>query len=218
MEQEKEQFVYKPDPEMEGHMRNGQGHLVPMGMVKPVDQLRDETVQKAIFRAKKLQEHIRAEKAAIEAEIETFIDVSMSEHDVKYRGLDEESGKGNVSLLSFDGKQNVRITVSERIEFNENLQAAKALIDECIHEWAEDANQNIRALVEHAFQVDKAGKINTARVLGLRQLDITEAKWEEAMQAITDSIQVTSTKSYINFLVPGDNGKLRGITLNFSDL
>ena len=36
-----------------------------------------------------------------------------------------------------------------------------------MHAWAEGANDNIKALVNHAFQTDKEGKINTSRVLGL---------------------------------------------------
>lgn len=61
------------------------------------------------------------------------------------------------------------------------------------------ANDNIKALVNHAFQTDKAGKINTGRVLGLRQLNITDEKWQKAMQAISDSIRVASSKPYVRF-------------------
>lgn len=77
--------------------------------------------------------------------------------------------------------------------------AAKSLIDECVHEWAQGANDNIKALVNHAFQTDKEGKINTGRVLGLRRLEITDAKWLNAMKAIADSMQTASTKPYVRF-------------------
>ena len=62
--------------------------------------------------------------------------------------------------------------------------------------WAHD---KIKVLVNQAFQVDKAGKINTARVLALRQLDISDPKWQSAMQAINDSIKTISTKAHIRF-------------------
>ena len=49
------------------------------------------------------------------------------------------------------------------------------------------------------LQVDKQGSVNTERILNLRTLKIEDAKWLSAMQAIDDSMKVTSTKPYIRF-------------------
>ena len=54
-------------------------------------------------------------------------------------------------------------------------------------------------LVNDAFQVDREGKISTGRVLGLRRLDINDDKWQQAMRAIADSMNVSGTKPYIRF-------------------
>ena len=89
--------------------------------------------------------------------------------------------------------------MQDKLTFGEQLMAAKALIDECVQVWAQDADDNIKVLVNHAFQTDKEGKINTGRVLGLRRLDIRDPKWQSAMQAIADSIQTASTKPYVRF-------------------
>ena len=96
------------------------------------------------------------------------------------------------------------------------LQAAKALIDQCVTRWAEGANDNIKVLINDAFQVDKAGKINTDRVLGLRRLDIKDEDWLQAMQAISDSIQVASTKPYIRFYKRNSSGGYDPITLDLA--
>jgi hypothetical protein len=114
-------------------------------------------------------------------------------------GVKSGGEKGNCTLLSFDGRYKVVRQMQDKLTFGEQLMAAKALIDECVHAWAEGANDNIKALVNHAFQTDKEGKINTGRVLGLRRLDIRDAKWQQAMQAIADSIQTASTKPYVRF-------------------
>ena len=95
--------------------------------------------------------------------------------------------------------------MQDQIVFGEQLMAAKALIDECVRDWSQGANDNVRALVTHAFQTDKAGKINTGRVLGLRQLNITDEKWQKAMQAISDSIRVASSKPYVRFYKRDDD-------------
>ncbi|REM31517.1 DUF3164 family protein, partial [Mycobacterium tuberculosis] len=73
--------------------------------------------------------------------------------------------------------------------FDERLQAAKALIDECIQSWSKSSNVNLKVLVNDAFQVDQQGKISTGRVLGLRRHDIDDEKWQLAMKAIGDSMQ-----------------------------
>ena len=91
----------------------------------------------------------------------------------------------------------------------------KALIDECVQEWSQGANDNMRVLVNHAFQTDKEGKINTGRVLALRRLAIQDEKWQQAMQAIADSMQTASTKPYIRFYERMDaTGEYRPISLD----
>jgi hypothetical protein len=120
--------------------------------------------------------------------------LSLEQYGVKSGGK-----KGNITLTSYDGKYKLLRQMQDKITFGEQLMAAKSLIDECVHEWAANASDNIKALVNHAFQTDKEGKINTARVLSLRRLDIKDEKWQQAMQAIADSMQTASTKPYIRF-------------------
>ena len=75
--------------------------------------------------------------------------------------------------------------------------AAKALIDECITDWSAGSRPEIQVLVNNAFQVDKAGNINTGRVLGLRRLNISDDRWLAAMKAIGEAVQVIGSKSYV---------------------
>ncbi|WP_143413368.1 DUF3164 family protein, partial [Haemophilus aegyptius] len=48
-----------------------------------------------------------------------------------------------------------------------------------------------------AFNVDKEGNLNTSRILGLRRVDIQDERWQNAMQAISESVQVVSSKAYV---------------------
>ena len=144
------------------------------------------------------------------AEVAAFVSTSMEQYGVRSGGE-----KGNVTLVSFDGRYKMVRQMQDKLTFGEQLMAAKALIDECVHAWAEGANDNIKALVNHAFQTDKEGKINTSRVLGLRRLDIRDAKWQQAMQAIADSIQTASTKPYVRFYKRNDaTGEYNAINLD----
>lgn len=182
----------------EGYMRDHRGRLIPVSMVKPVDQLRTELVARLIAQAEAMAHTLAEFRSACDSEIGAFVDLSAAEYDVHHGGR-----RGNLQLVSFDGLFKVQRQVSDRLTFDERLQHAKALIDECLEEWSQGADEKIRLLVQDAFQVDKSGAINVDRVLGLRRIKIDDEKWLRAMQAINDSIQTDSSKSYLRFYKRG---------------
>lgn len=209
----KEQTV-EVDSVPRGYLKNAEGHLVPEKLVANIDKDRDKLVRDIIKQAKKLRDPLAEFRKQTEDRIQSFIQTSAAQYDAKVGGK-----KGNVTLFSYDGQYKVMRTYGEQLTFDERIQAAKALIDECIHEWAKGSRYEIKALVEHAFQTDKQGNINKDRVLGLKKLDIKHEKWQQAMKAITDSIQVMSRKSYVRLYERmGDDGDYRPISLDIAAL
>jgi hypothetical protein len=87
----------------------------------------------------------------------------------------------------------------ELINFDERLQVAKELIDACLLDWAQSSDPKIKALIMSAFQVDKRGRINTARILGLRKLEIDNERWHQTMAAIGEAVSVRDTAVYFRF-------------------
>ncbi len=126
--------------------------------------------------------------------------------------------KGNLSLHSFDGKYKVQVAQQDRIAFDERLQAAKALIDICIEKWSKGGNSNLIALIHDAFNVDKEGNLDQRRILSLRRVEIDDADWKNAMQAISDAVKVVGSTEYMRFFERDENGKYQSITLDFSGL
>lgn len=181
-----------PANEAQTHMENALGHLVPIEMIKPIDLERDKLVKDLVKAARTLNLNIAKFKADAFGDIAAFVQLSAEQYGAAIGGT-----KGNVTLMSFDGRFKVQRAVSETLAFDERLQAAKALIDACIHEWAKGSLPEIKALVNDAFQVDKQGSINTGRVLGLRRMDIDDERWQRAMQAISEAVQVVGSKSYV---------------------
>lgn len=177
-----------------GYWADANGNLIPVGKIKDIDKDRHKVVTGLCLAAKEESARLFGFKASAMQEISDFIDRSLAAYDVKHGGK-----KGNVTLPSFDGRFKIVRQMADTITFDERLQAAKALIDTCIHGWSKGSNDNIKVLVNDAFQVDAAGKISTGRVLGLRRLKITDEKWLAAMQAISDSMRVSSTKPYVRF-------------------
>lgn len=177
-----------------GYWKDAQGNLIPESKIKDIDRLRHELVTRLCQLAEVQAAGLKKFKADTMTEVASFVALSLDQYGVKTGG-----NKGNVTLTSFDGKYKLVRQMQDHIVFGEQLMAAKVLIDECVHEWSAAANDNIKALVNHAFQTDKEGKINTSRVLGLRRLDITDPKWLNAMAAISDSMQTASSKPYVRF-------------------
>ena len=193
-----------------GYWQDASGSLIPESKIKDIDKLRHQVVTDLCVMAEKSRDGLADFKARAMQEVAALVSTSMEQYGVKAGGE-----KGNVTLISFDGRYKLVRSMQDKLIFGEQLMAAKALIDECVHEWAQKANDNIKALVNHAFQTDKEGKINTGRVLGLRRLEIRDAKWQSAMQAIADSIQIASTKPYVRFYKRNDTtGEYESISLD----
>lgn len=199
-----------------GYRRDAKGALIPESMIKPIDLQRDELVRELVTDATELRDVLRTFKDRVFADLTAFIDLSIEQYGVVPRGR-KEGGKGNVTFYSFDGSLKINLAIAENMVFDERLQAAKALIDECITEWTQGSRAEIQVLVQAAFQTDKEGNINTGRVLGLRRLDIKDERWQRAMKAIGESLQVVGSKEYVRFYERvGDTDAYRPIVLDLA--
>lgn len=175
------------------YRQDARGALVPVSAIKPVDLARDDLVRELIARVLPLQKQLAAFKESAMADVAAFIDMSVEEYGAK------RSVKGNTTLTSFDGRYRILIANQDVLHFDERLQAAKALIDECLDEFTEGSRPELKAIVQAAFDVGRDGKINVKRVLGLRRLDIGHDKWQQAMKALSDSLHVQTSREYIRF-------------------
>jgi hypothetical protein len=179
------------EPEM---MTDARGRFVPISHIKPVDLLRDRTVRELVAEAVRVSAMLGDLKNKLNEDLDAFLTLSDEQYGASKGGV-----KGNLQLVSYDGLLKVTRQISDHIQFDERLQAAKKLIDECVIEWSRTADDKVRILVQHAFQTDRLGRISTERVLGLRKLAITDEKWQAAMAAISDSVQVVGSTAYLRF-------------------
>lgn len=177
-----------------GYWRDANGSLVPISKIKDIDKDRHQCVTGLAEEAKNASASLVAFKLSAMQAVNEFVERSLAQYEVKHGGK-----KGNITLVSFDGRYKIVRSMQDAVTFDERLQAAKALIDECVKTWSKGSNDNIKVLVNNAFQVDKQGSVNTGRILNLRTLKIDDEKWLRAMQAISDSMKVASTKPYIRF-------------------
>ena len=193
-------------------MKNALGHLVPRANVREQDLLRDEVARNLASHASVLHQALADFKKKALADIADLVKIAGERYEVVLGGK-----KGNVSINTYDGKYKVQRAVADRIQFTEEIEAAKALINQCIARWSEGANDNIRAIVDRAFSKDTKGQLKTAAVLDLMRLDIDDAEWKRAMEAIRDSIQTTGTAIYVRVYERiGDSDQYKAIPLDLA--
>lgn len=193
------------------YWKNAEGELIPQSRIFSHEKKSDRLVEKIHNRVVKLHDRIASEKQIIADEINNYL-----EEIAKENGTDEF--EGNTTLYNFDKTKQIEVKISKHFVADERLNVAKAKIDQCIQKWSDGANDNMIALVNKAFKVDRKGNIDVKQLKSLRELNIKDKEWKEAMTLIEDSIKVDIAKTYFNFRKREDNGKLESIPLNFSAL
>jgi hypothetical protein len=197
-------------PKRERTLTDSQGREFPVKVLDKELVVRDALVKRVMEKVIKLNERLVADKQKLTEELESYL-----------ADLAQRNGtvwKGNAELTSFDDSLRVEIRYKENIRFGVELQLAKQKIDECLKEWTSESNDNLKAIISEAFQVDKKGEIAKYRILALRRYHIKDPKWKEAMELIDKAIQVTSTKQYIAFYRREPGGAYEQVVLNFSSL
>lgn len=199
---------------MDDFMMDSQGRYVPASKVAEVDKLRDAVVREIVAEATGLSEELRGFRDTAMEAVTSFVEQSAAEHGVEWGGK-----KGNIKLTSYDGTLQVSVSVQERIVFNEKLKVAKEILDRFLMEEIRGVSDNIRALVLSAFDVDQEGKLNTRNILALRKIKIGDQRWSEAMNAISEAVQIAGSKEYIRvYTRPDSRSKWEMVNLNIASV
>lgn len=193
------------------YLKDRKGRLVPIKQIDEHDIEMDAFVRKQVSKAKELQAVLRQFKQNAFDDCYAFMGLLAEKYNRKIGGQ-----KGNVTFSTFDGSMQIRIAVQDKLTFGPELQIAKQIIDECLNDWAKDANQNLKTLITDAFEVDKEGELNTGRILSLRRIKIQDKRWEQAMDAISESLRIAVSKTYINFKEKDHIGKYNNISLDIA--
>lgn len=174
------------------YWRNAKGHLVPVETIAVTDQLMDEVVRKIVRYTLALQAQISRYKGHTLDDILGIREVFAQEYNVTLGGP-----KGNTTFTQFDGLAKVSVKIADVTVWGPELELAKAKVDQCLREWTEGAMPELRAFVEAAFQVDKAGQINRANLLYLLRLKIDNPTWNEGMDLIRTAERPMGSKEYV---------------------
>lgn len=199
----------------DGNWIDARGRAVPAEYVPEIDKERDAMVVSVHGIAKKLELALLEGKLAMIAAVESYLALRAKAGKVK------ESWKGNITLDSFDGTLRVERSIDDVIGFSEQLQMVKTIIDEWISKRLDGVDPALAKVVSQAFSVDKKGRVNTAMIMKLLNLDIEDTLWKKAMKLLRESITVTATRQYLAVFerISTDTGEeMRQLCLNFSNI
>ncbi|PKP85858.1 MAG: sulfate transporter [Alphaproteobacteria bacterium HGW-Alphaproteobacteria-2] len=205
-----------PDGRVELHgkayMPDARGNLVPVELIRPAVLLEDEVVRKVVGYAEVLSAQVARFKGHTFEDLGALDALLAQEYDLTKGGA-----KGNKTYQTHDGLMKVQVQVADYIDFGPQLQIAKALVDECLNEWSEDARPEIRAIVTRAFNTDKEGQINRSEIFMLLRLAIEDPRWLKAMEAIRDAMRIVGTKIYVRvYRRETPDGAWRAVTIDLA--
>lgn len=175
-----------------GFVRNAIGHLVPVDQVREQDKLRDQVAIGLSQEAKALSLALKNFKKKALGDVADLISIAGERYGVQMGGK-----KGNVTIATYDGKFKVVRSYADRLAFTEEMEVAKVLVYDCIKAWSKGADNHLMAIVDRVFSPNRNGQIKTSDVLDLLRLEIDDASWKNAMQAVRDSILVSGSSVYI---------------------
>lgn len=189
---------------------DSRGAWMPESSIKPQDILKDDLVESAADKIVDMRDKMKQLNQEIKDEIRAYIELIGEKYGVKLKG-----NKGNITLTSYDGRTRIVISISESIYLDENVIAAKELIDEYLEDEIKDASFDIKQLVTSAFRV-KQGVLDVRSILKLRSLHIDDERWKKAMDIIADSIVVKSSKSCLRLYKQNAEGTMEYVPLDFA--
>jgi hypothetical protein len=194
------------------YMSDAKGALLPLEIIKPQHALEDQMVRQQFGWFLALVEQASRFRGHLFSDLGEF-DALLAE---KY-GVEKGGVKGNRTYSTVDDCYRISIRVRDSLDFGPELQAAKALIDDCLRDWSEDAAAPLRVIVNGAFNVDKEGLINKSEIFKLLRHDIQDPKWLQAMEALRDAIRVTGSRTTPEFRMRAGVGEeLVSVSINLS--
>jgi hypothetical protein len=191
---------------------NPKGFKVPESEMFPQNILLDELVNKHIPNALELSKQMNEFKKKVFSDIDDYIALLAAEYNTELA-----TGKGNLTLTSFDGRSQIVIGIDDDITFGPEIDIAKKLINEVVEEMISDSKfRLLREVVTDAFQTNKQGNYSKKGIYAMRKYrnSLDDPRWVEAMRALDEGIIAGSTKTYLRFYQKNEWGKKIQIPLS----
>ncbi|MBI1321315.1 MAG: DUF3164 family protein [Candidatus Hydrogenedens sp.] len=192
------------------YLLDGDGRLVPLSLVKASDLLIDGAARRIAQGALSVAQTLDRYKQMCFAEAQQLLAALAADHRVELT-----SRRGNYAITTYDGAFKVEFSSADRISFGPGIEIARAAFANWLAEA--EASPEIKAIVSAAWQLDQAGRLRAHEIMRLARYDLTDPKWQAAMAAVREAMQVSGTKDYMRVYRRDEDGGWRQITLDFAN-
>lgn len=175
---------------------NARNEWVHPDLIRADEKLKDQLVECILRKVEEHNKILKALKDDINNDIESYLDILLEKYNINAK---DSAKKGNYTFEDYAKTLKVQVQMAEKIQFNDKLNIAKAKIDEYLNDIVKEASEDIKVLINKAFEVDKKGNLDSKKILSLRSYDIKDARWKEAMEIIAESVEIVGIKPYIRF-------------------
>lgn len=183
---------------------NSKGEKVHVDLIKKDDVMRDDLVNGLLDEATAFKGLIKEFREKAEGRVDNYFDELMTKYNIDAKA---HTKKGNITLENFSSTAKVQIAISDKLSFDEKIQLAKMKFDEYFEQVTEGSSEEIKLLINKAFDVDKEGNVDVKKILELRSYNIRHPKWVEGVALIEESKKIVSSKSYIRFYMRESSDK-----------
>ena len=186
------------------------GNEIPAQYVPKLDKKKDKFALAMLKKAQDLNRRLSEFKQLlVEGGDEIWADMQEAEN--------VRTGKKGYSIMSFDKKIKIEMNQSERIEFDDNIEIAKALIDEYLTDKLASSDVDLKQIVHMAFET-RSGQLDTKKVVSLFRLNINNEKWKRAIEIIRKSMSSNISKRYVSIYLKNNQDMYKDVKLNFSSI
>ena len=180
------------DTPPKGYWRNARGDLVHEANVTANDRDADETVRKIHGFGEDLSAQMWRFRAYTLDDVAGYVARLLERAGARGRAT-----RGNLSIMSFDGRRKVTLSIGEYVAIGPEIVAAQALMDECLERWTKGSGREVKALIEQAFTPNAEGKLSVSELLRLRRIAIDDPQWRAMQHAIADAMRPAGTAEYV---------------------
>lgn len=178
------------------YMMNSRGEKVHVDLIKGDELMRDTLVNNLLADADVFRSMLGEFRAKSEQRVEEYMNTLMDKYHINAMA---RSKKGNITLENFASTAKVQIAVQDTLAFDEKIQLAKMKFDEYFGVATEGSSEEIKLLINKAFDVDKEGNVDVKKILELRSYNIRHPKWVEGVALIEEAKKIVHSKRFIRF-------------------
>lgn len=188
------------------------GNQVPVEYVPNLDKKTEVVVSRLIKKAMTLSKKIADFKTEAYADCDKLYAEMLANANIA-----PSERKGNYTITSFDKSTKFEVNVSERIQFNDNIEFAQLKFAEYKALKLKGADPEVAEIVDRAFKTKK-GQLDTKKILDLFSYKITHPIWLEGLELVKKAIYTNSSVRYMDIWVKDDEGQYIPVKLNFSTI